>query len=201
MNNSVDEKNQEEFDLALMILGASKGDMNDQYELANAYKKGLYGLAKDTHRALYWFKKSANNGKADAIYGFWSIYAERDDPESKAKAEIILEKLKMVAKRKSEEAIIAQNYLNDIEQRPDEVKQNFLNYLQNADYAQTTCNAYVSSVLRVCAREELTLPELRNEIARIVMRYDFGGEEEEFGSANKRIVINALKRFSEFCAQ
>ena len=41
MNNSVDEKSQEEFDLALMILGASKGDMNDQYELANAYKKVL----------------------------------------------------------------------------------------------------------------------------------------------------------------
>ena len=50
---------------------AVKGDKDYQYSLAMCYKYG-YGVKEDKKKALYWFKKSADQGnkQAERVYKF-----------------------------------------------------------------------------------------------------------------------------------
>lgn len=50
---------------------AVKGDMEYQYSLAMCYKYG-YGVKEDKEKALFWFKKAADQGhkQAERVYKF-----------------------------------------------------------------------------------------------------------------------------------
>ena len=65
-------------------------------------------------------------------------------------------------------------------------------------YKATTVVNYHRWVRVVLEREGLTWDELTDKIGTIVMKYDRGGSEYEFGLQGKASVINALRRFQDF---
>ena len=53
---------------------AEKGDIDAQFTLGNSYLKGENGLKKDSHEAVKWFKKAAEQSHANAQYTLGYLY-------------------------------------------------------------------------------------------------------------------------------
>ena len=86
------------------------------------------------------------------------------------------------------------------------MKNSFIKYLEKEGYRILTPSGlpstgpnYANRVDRVRKQEGLTWPTLANDIDRIVSIYDTGGTKEDKGKQSHSVVINALKRFQEFC--
>ena len=78
----------------------------------------------------------------------------------------------------------------------------FDEYLHKKGYSANTCDSYVYWVKRVMEKEDIACLEvMASIISALCVKYDTGGQEEDFGNQGKRSVINALKRFKEFCRQ
>jgi hypothetical protein len=63
-----------EDDLAMVQKKATAGDAAAQAKLGHMYVIGANGLYKDTHEAVNWFTKSANQGNADGEYYLGGMY-------------------------------------------------------------------------------------------------------------------------------
>lgn len=63
----------------------------------------------------------------------------------------------------------------------------------------STVSDYLSRVEKVCKIENMTYETLARNIGRIVSEYDIGGPKEFLGKTSHNSVINALRRFQEFC--
>ena len=79
-------------------------------------------------------------------------------------------------------------------------------YLINKGYADITIHGapstvpqYVRAVESVLQEEHLTWSTLKSQIATMVALYGEGGAKEELGNRQHKTIINALKRFEEFC--
>lgn len=87
-----------------------------------------------------------------------------------------------------------------------EILNRFEKYLEQKGYSvvtpsglKSTCHDYSQvRIPAVCNRERISIPQLIDNIDRIVSKYDQFGSEAEFGNKSHRSVINALKRFREF---
>lgn len=86
------------------------------------------------------------------------------------------------------------------------MRDKFENYLKDLGYKDLTENGnpstvddYLKRIDRVLETEGLTWNNLPNHIDRIVDDYDTGGIHESIGNKSHRSVINALKRFQDFC--
>lgn len=86
------------------------------------------------------------------------------------------------------------------------MKNSFIQYLINQGYQDETANGepstaydYANRVERVCSQEKLSWQSLAHDINHIVSKYDTGGTKEQEGKQSHNAVINALKRFQEFC--
>lgn len=86
------------------------------------------------------------------------------------------------------------------------MKDRFKDYLEEEGYSVITPSGYPSTVYdylnridKVLEIEELTWEDLPDHIDRIVDDYDTGGIHESIGNESHRAVINALKRFQDFC--
>lgn len=80
----------------------------------------------------------------------------------------------------------------------------FYEYLRKSDkdYSDNTITYYIYWTKRVMEREKIfSWDELGEKINALCVRYEDGGDEEEFGSKGNRTVINALKRYKEFYNQ
>ena len=53
---------------------AEQGNAEEQYKLAGLYYFGYYGVKKDSAKALYWFRKAAEQGYLKAYMSLGSIY-------------------------------------------------------------------------------------------------------------------------------
>lgn len=80
-----------------------------------------------------------------------------------------------------------------------QMKQQFRLYLQNRNYRPaTTIPAYINSIEKICAEENLSWMGIAENIHKLVKDYDSSGVKAELGEYGHRTVINALKRFQEF---
>lgn len=86
------------------------------------------------------------------------------------------------------------------------VKAAYEAYLIDNDYSQETPSGsdstvpqYIRGVNDVLIEEHLTWSSLASEISRIIPVYDEGGAKYNIGKKSNRTVINALRRFEEFC--
>jgi len=86
------------------------------------------------------------------------------------------------------------------------MKEAFKQYMINNGYTQytpkglpSTVYDYLKRINFVCAQENKTWLQLAEKIDLIVIKYDVGGTEEYLGNKSHRAVINALKRYQEFC--
>jgi TPR repeat protein len=59
---------------------ANKGDADAQFNLAFLYQRGV-GIPQDTRYAIYWYKKAAEQGHANAQYSLGSMYRYSYDTE------------------------------------------------------------------------------------------------------------------------
>ena len=82
----------------------------------------------------------------------------------------------------------------------------FRNYLIELGYQTVTPNGrpstvydYLKRIEMVCEYEHMTHEELAFNIGRIVLEYDVGGNKESLRKKSHNSVINALRRFQEFC--
>lgn len=83
----------------------------------------------------------------------------------------------------------------------------FEKYLESKGYSRVTPKGNKSTcfdyskvrIPSVCKREGISVNELIRNIDGIIEKYDQFGEESDFGNKSHRAVINALKRFREFC--
>lgn len=64
----------------------------------------------------------------------------------------------------------------------------------------STVDDYVMRVEKVCEWECMTWPNLAVDIERIIQEYSAGGIKAEKGNMSHKAVINALRRFKEFCS-
>lgn len=88
------------------------------------------------------------------------------------------------------------------------MKKEFENYLIERGYQQFTPRGLPSTVYdyskrieKVLEWENLTWQQLAKNIAEICDEYDIGGIKEELGKQSHNAVINALKRFQEYCCR
>ena len=86
------------------------------------------------------------------------------------------------------------------------MKDRFQNYLIQQGYSTVTGSGspstvydYAKRIDRICEEEGLSWSSLANTIDSIIPKYDTGGSKEEFGKQSHNAVINALKRYQEFC--
>lgn len=86
------------------------------------------------------------------------------------------------------------------------MRDEFLEYLIECGYKTVTPSGkpstaydYVNRIDKVCEYEQMTYDTLASNIERIVVEYDVGGSKETLGKASHNAVINALRRFQEFC--
>lgn len=86
------------------------------------------------------------------------------------------------------------------------MKNRFIQYLIDRGYQDETDNGipstvydYANRVERVCTQEGLSWQSLAKNINHVVSQYDTGGTKEQEGRQSHNAVINALKRFQEFC--
>ena len=63
----------------------------------------------------------------------------------------------------------------------------------------STVYDYIGRIQKVLVWEGITLTELNNTIDAICKKYDIGGTKENYGNLSHRSVINALKRYSDYC--
>ena len=56
------------------LKGANEGNASDQSRLADLYLKGEYGFPKDADKAIYWYKKAAEQGEKSAFYGLGKVH-------------------------------------------------------------------------------------------------------------------------------
>lgn len=83
-----------------------------------------------------------------------------------------------------------------------EIEHWFYRYLYKKGYAKSTINSYVGWVKVVMENEKIiSWKKLFTEIDIFCVKYETGGEAENFGRYGNRTVINALKRFNEFYKQ
>ncbi|MBE6137087.1 MAG: hypothetical protein E7176_01670 [Erysipelotrichaceae bacterium] len=75
----------------------------------------------------------------------------------------------------------------------------YYDYLKKYNYSESTRESYIYSIKRVMKREKIwSWEQLGDKIDLLCVRYDVGGEEQEFGSKSDRTIINALKRYNEY---
>ena len=67
--------------------------------------------------------------------------------------------------------------------------------------AQSTVDDYPKRVEKVCEWENMTWSAIAEEIERIIQEYGDGGVKAEKGNMSHKAVINALRRFKEFCLE
>ncbi len=86
------------------------------------------------------------------------------------------------------------------------VRDDYEAYLINEDYTEITPNGapstvpqYMRAIESVLEEEHLTWSALEPQISHIVSLYGEGGVKEAIGNKQHKTVINALKRFEEFC--
>ena len=86
------------------------------------------------------------------------------------------------------------------------LKEAYEAYLIDKDYSletpsgsDSTVPQYIRGVNDVLVEEHLTWSSLVSEISRIIPVYDEGGAKYNIGKKSNRTVINALRRFEEFC--
>lgn len=84
--------------------------------------------------------------------------------------------------------------------------ENFRIYLIQNGYKEftpagnrSTVYDYVNRVDRILERERISIQSLAENIDLYVKKYDTYGIESEYGNEGHRAVINALKRFQDFC--
>ena len=84
--------------------------------------------------------------------------------------------------------------------------ENFRIYLIQKGYSEftpagnrSTVYDYVNRVDKILERERISIFKLAENIDFYVRKYDFDGIEAEYGNEGHRAVINALKRFQDFC--
>ena len=58
----------------MYIKWANEGNVVYQADLAECYLKGKRDLPKDADKAIYWYKKAAEQGKESAFYGLGEVY-------------------------------------------------------------------------------------------------------------------------------
>ena len=63
----------------------------------------------------------------------------------------------------------------------------------------STVYDYANRIDKVCEWESLTWSSLAADIERIRQEYSDGGKKAEKGNMSNKAVINALRRFKEFC--
>ncbi|MCM1131765.1 MAG: hypothetical protein NC310_07940 [Roseburia sp.] len=89
-----------------------------------------------------------------------------------------------------------------LENEDTEIEHWFLRYLNKKGYIKSTINNYVDWVKIVMENEKIvSWKELFSVIDTLCVKYDTGGEAEDFGKYGHRTVINSLKRFNEFSKQ
>lgn len=71
--------------------------------------------------------------------------------------------------------------------------------LKTPSGAPSTALDYVGRVRSVCQWEDCSWEELAARIDAALMDYGPGGPKEALGEKSHRAVINALRRFKEFC--
>jgi len=82
----------------------------------------------------------------------------------------------------------------------------FEKYLIGKGYSQSTPSGHRSTtydyakvrIPKICEKERITVEQLADNINCYVQKYDFNGNESDFGNKSHRAFINALKRFEEF---
>lgn len=73
--------------LGRMLLYATEGNTNAQYDLGRAYHEGILGLNADVEEAFRWFMKAAKNGHVEAentigVFYAQGIYVEQNPEEA-----------------------------------------------------------------------------------------------------------------------
>lgn len=86
------------------------------------------------------------------------------------------------------------------------MKERFRRFLIDAGYKETTPSGnpstvydYIKRIDKVCEWERESWETLAEHIEVVVVMYDVGGPKEELGKKSHSAVINALRRFQEFC--
>lgn len=86
------------------------------------------------------------------------------------------------------------------------MRDKFQEYLIECGYKTVTPSGkpstvydYLKRIDKVCEYEHMTYHSLASNIGRIVIEYGIGGSKEGLGKASHNAVINALRRFQEFC--
>lgn len=86
------------------------------------------------------------------------------------------------------------------------MRDQFKKYLIQKGYKEKTESGKPSTVEDYCKRidfvcdvEHCSWDQLAQNIDEVVYRYDIGGSQEDTGNRSHRSVINALKRFQEYC--
>lgn len=92
----------EELELAEMINNAFKGDKEAQRDLATSYSEGNYGLKEDMEKAIFWWKKAADNNDAQSMKFLWDSYTASKSLED---ADFYKKKLENEAQKGHKEAI------------------------------------------------------------------------------------------------
>lgn len=84
--------------------------------------------------------------------------------------------------------------------------ENFRIYLIQKGYTEftptgnnSTVYDYVNRVRNILDREKISIQNLATNIDSYVEKYDVDGKESEYGKRGHNSVINALKRFQDFC--
>jgi hypothetical protein len=85
---------------------------------------------------------------------------------------------------------------------------NFETYLIKEGYSEYTPSGHPSTVYdygkrveNICEKESISILKLAENIDFYVSKYDTYGSEAEYGNKSHRAIINALKRFQDFCKQ
>ena len=74
---------------AATLRKAKAGDAKSQYSIALTYKYGWDGAPKDDEKYVYWLKKAANGGVAEAQYYLGELYKVVNTVYLKTKAYIL----------------------------------------------------------------------------------------------------------------
>jgi hypothetical protein len=99
------------------------------------------------------------------------------------------------------------NEVKDVKNLNSITLENFKIYLIKEGYREYTPNGnpstvydYMNRVENVVEREKINLLDLTKNIDFYVSKYDSDGDEADYGNKSHRAVINALKRFQEYCS-
>lgn len=87
------------------------------------------------------------------------------------------------------------------------IRETFIDYLIGREYKIYTKNGLPSTAFEYARRIDCVMSwegysswyEVATNIKQLLVDYDIGGAMEEYGEIGHRTVINALKRFDEFC--